>query len=255
MTTTLVAEQPGISPRESAELGAAMSDALVSVLSGLSEAQWETTTRCAPWTIKDMVGHMLAWGEALTSVRELGSQARRALGRMKEYGNIVDAQNSIQVDDRRHLSGAQILARFQEHLPAEIRARKRFGTALRYAPFYLPYVGGATNLGYLFNTIFLRDLLVHRLDIAAALGTEPRPTDADERVAVDMLKDWARRTTADVQVVDGDTAYVAGAGIETIEAPLPHVIEVLAGRRDPATVSVKGDRGRVETWLARGVPI
>ena len=255
MTMIVLSEQPGISPKESAELGTAMSDSLVAVLTELSEQQWQTTTRCAPWSVKDMVAHMLAWGEALTSFRELGSQSRRALGRVKEYGNIVDAQNSIQVDDRRHLSGAEILARLREHLPAEVRARKRFGTALRYAPFYLPYLGGTTNAGYLFNTIFLRDLLVHKLDIADALGTEPHLIDADERVAIDMLKDWARRTKANAQVVDGDKSYVAGAGIDTIEAPLHHVIEVLAGRRDPATLDIRGDRARVERWLDHGVPI
>jgi hypothetical protein len=117
------------------------------------------------------------------------------------------------------------------------------------------YLGGKTNAGYLFNTIFLRDLLVHRLDIAHALDTEPALTEAEGRVGADMLKDWARRTGADAQVVSGNDFYVAGAGINTITAPLPHVIDVLSGRRDPSSLDIAGDRDRVEAWLAEKVPV
>lgn len=67
---------------------------------------------------------------------------------------------------------------------------------MRYVPFYLPYLGGATNAGYAFNTIFLRDLLIHRLDIAEALDVPFEMTAAERRVAADMLKDWARRAGA-----------------------------------------------------------
>jgi uncharacterized protein (TIGR03083 family) len=255
MASIQLEDQPGISPSESSSLGTAMTDSFIATLAELDEAGWNTITRCAPWTIKDMVAHLIGWAEALTSFRELGVQSRRALGRVKEFGNIVDAQNAVQVDDRSSLTGAEILERARDRLPAEVRARKRYGTGLRYVPFYMPYLGGKTNAGYLFNTIFLRDLLVHRLDIADALDTEPVLTDAEERVAADMLKEWARRTGADAQVISGDDFYVAGAGINTITAPLHHVIDVLSGRRDPTTLDITGDRTSVEGWLAQGVPV
>jgi uncharacterized protein (TIGR03083 family) len=255
MTTIRLEDEPGISPNESFDLGTELTDTYVATLEGLDESGWNTITRCAPWTIKDMTAHLIGWADALTSFRELGSQARRSLARVKEFGNIVDAQNGVQVDDRKHLSSAEILALFRERMPAEARARKRYGKALRYVPFYMPYLGGATTAGYAFNTIFLRDLLIHRLDIADALGRPFEMTEAERRVAADMLKDWARRTGADVQVIDGDHVYVAGAGIDTIEAPLGHVAEALSGRRDPSTISVKGDPVRVGAWLAEGVPV
>lgn len=255
MPTIKLEDLPGISPRESHALGTSMTETFIATLEDLDEPSWNTVTRCAPWTIKDMAAHLVGWAEALTSFKELGRQSRLALGRAKEFGNIVDAQNAVQVDDRSHLSSTEVLALFRDRMPAEVRARKRFGTGLRFVPFYLPYLGGTTNAGYLFNTIFLRDLLCHRLDIADALGSDFVMTEAERRVAADMLKDWVRRTGADVQVIDGDEMYVAGAGIDTIEAPLAEVAEALSGRRDPVTLKITGNRERIEGLLAQGIPV
>ena len=254
-TRVVLEAQPGIAPRESNQLGSELASSLVEVLEGLTSEEWSVTSRCDPWTPKDIAAHLLGWAEALTSPRELGSQTTRALRLMKEYGNVVDAQNGIQVEDRRHLSERVLLDKLTGALHKEGIARLRFGTALRYLPLYVPYLGGATTAGYLFNTIFLRDLLIHRLDICHATGREPHISYADERVMTDMLKDWAHRTDADVQVDDGHNVYVAGAGTNTIAAPLDHVIEALAGRRDVSSLDISGETERVETWLARRVPI
>lgn len=251
----VLADQPGIDPAESQTLGDGLAASLTALLEGLTPDEWATTTRCAPWTAKDMAAHILGWADALTSFKELSSQSRRALSRVKEYGNITDAQNSIQVDDRAGLSTQELVTKLREGLRKEAVARRRYGKALRYVPFYMPYLGGATNVGYLFNTIFLRDLVVHRLDLYDALGREPELTAADRRVMTDMLKDWARRTKADVQIEDAGTFYVAGAGVHTISSPLHHVIDVLSGRRDPGSLAIDGDRARVEAWLAQRVPV
>ena len=251
----LLAHQPGVDPAESQALGDELAVSLTSLLESLTPDEWAATTRCAPWTPKDMAAHILGWAEALTSFKELGSQSRRALSRVKEYGNITDAQNSIQVDDRKNLATEELIARLRAGLKKEGVARRRYGKTLRYVPFYMPYLGGTTNVGYLFNTIFLRDLVVHRLDLYDALGREPQLTEADRRVMTDMLKDWARRTKADVQIEDEGTFYVAGAGVNTIRAPLHHVVDALSGRRDPASLDIDGDRTRVEGWLKEGVPV
>lgn len=251
----LLADQPGIDPAESQTLGDELAASLTALLEGLTPDEWATTTRCAPWTAKDMVAHILGWADALTSFKELGSQSRRALKRVKEYGNITDAQNSIQVDARKHLSTQELVTKLRDGLKKEGLVRRRYGKALRYVPFYMPYLGGTTNVGYLFNTIFLRDLVVHRLDLYDALSREPEITAADRRVMTDMLKDWARRTGADVQIEDSDTFYVAGAGVNTIREPLHRVIDVLAGRGDPSSLSIAGDRERVEAWLTEKVPV
>lgn len=254
MRVTL-ADQPGITPKESRELGSALSESLIATLEKLTPEQWRGTTRCDPWTPKDIAAHVLGWGEALVSPREFVAQAKQALSRMKEFGNITDAQNNVQVEERRDLSAKVIIDKLRPTLRKEGIVRQRFGTALRYLPFYMPYLGGPINLGYVLNTIFLRDLLIHRLDICDAIGREPDISETDLRVMTDMVKDWARRTKADVQIDDGANVFVAGAGIDTIRAPLHHVIDVLGGRRDAASLEIDGDRDRVEAWLGKGVPI
>ena len=50
------------------------------------------------------------------------------------------------------------------------------------------------TLGYLIDTIYLRDLWMHRVDVAVALG---RPlelrADHDGRIVADVVAEWARR--------------------------------------------------------------
>jgi hypothetical protein len=50
------------------------------------------------------------------------------------------------------------------------------------------------KLGYLIDTIYLRDLWMHRVDVAHALG---RPlglsADHDGRIIADVVAEWARR--------------------------------------------------------------
>lgn len=248
-------EQAGITPTESEQLGNELGASLTRLLRDLSEDQWQAVTRCAPWTVKDVVAHLVGWAEALTSMREMRSQVVRGIRRSKEFGNPTDAQNNIQVEDRAHLTISELIARLEELIPKEGIARRRFGTALRYLPIYTSYLGGLCNAGYLFNTIFLRDMLIHRLDICDAIDSEPTLQAADRRVITDMLKDWTRRTQADVQIEDEDSVYVAGAGIHTITGPIHHLIDALAGRRDPASLEITGDRDRVEGWVRERVPI
>ena len=254
-TVVTLDAEPGIGPSETERFGNELGASMTSLLRNLSEEEWGLVTRCAPWTVKDVVAHLVGWGEAFTSVKELRSQLVRAFKRSKEFGNATDAQNNIQVEDRADLTGPELTEQLDRLIPREGIVRRRFGTALRYLPLYSSYLDGPFTAGYLFNVIFLRDLLIHRLDICAATGREPSFTYADERVIADMLKDWARRRKADVQIEDGGRIYLAGAGANTIAAPVHHVIDALSGRRDPATLDIAGDRSQVEAWIRKGVPV
>lgn len=250
-----LADEPGIGPSETERLGNELGASMVAVLRDLSDDEWTRVTRCAPWTVKDVVAHLVGWGEALTSMKEMRSQVARALKRSKEFGNPTDAQNNIQVEDRAHLGGTELTDRLEMLVPKESIVRRRFGTALRYLPLYSSYLGGLFMAGYLFNVIFLRDMLIHRLDICEATDRDPDIGNADERVIADMLKDWARRRNANVQIEANRWMYVAGPGTNTIAAPVHHVIDALSGRRDPGTLEISGDRSRVEEWIRQGVPI
>ena len=254
-TVVRLQELPGIGPAESERLGTELGVSLTELLEDLSTDEWNAITRCAPWTVKDIAAHLLGWAEALTSFRELRSQVGRGIRRSREFGNPTDAQNNIQVEDRRHLSTDQIVDGLRALVPKEAITRRRFGTSIRYLPLYSGYLGGFFNAGYLFNTIFLRDMLIHRLDVYAATGREVVTTSTDERVMTDMLKDWTRRTKANVQLADGDDLYVSGAGTSTITAPMYRLIEILAGRGDADELDIDGDATTARELIRQGVPV
>ncbi|MDQ3646715.1 MAG: maleylpyruvate isomerase family mycothiol-dependent enzyme [Actinomycetota bacterium] len=255
---TLGAE-PGIGPAEGARLAADLNERFLSMLGGLTPQQWGAVTACDPWTVKDIAAHLLGWAEALSSVREMRSQVARGFRRSKEYGNPYDAQNQVQVEDRRDLTTDELIARLGARLPAAVKTRRRVGTALHYVPWYTGYLAGLINLGYLANAIFLRDLLTHRIDIHDATRVDPLLGESDRRVFADMLKDWARRTGAEVRLELGGPlggSYIAGSGIAgTISGDGVDLLRVLAKRADPGTVPVEGNRPRIRGWLARGCPV
>ena len=250
---------PGISPTEAQRLATDMNGKLLELLESLEPEHWNTITACDPWTVKDIAAHLLGWNEALSSIKEMRSQVVRGIKRSKEFGNPTDAQNNIQVEDRRHLTTDELIERLRVSLPTAVATKKRFGTLLRYAPLYSSYLDGYFTAGYLINTIFHRDNLVHRLDISEATGVDPLVGEADRRVVSDLLKDWARRTGADVRIRLTDAAegsFVAGTGSAgSITATTTDLVLVLARRKGPDAVTIDGDRTTIASWLAKGCPV
>jgi hypothetical protein len=50
------------------------------------------------------------------------------------------------------------------------------------------------KLGYLIDTVYLRDLWMHRTDVAQAVGQPPELSAGhDGRIAADVVAEWARR--------------------------------------------------------------
>ncbi len=58
------------------------------------------------------------------------------------------------------------------------------------------------TLGYLVDTIYLRDLWMHRVDASRATGREPVLTpDHDGRIVADVAAEWLDRQEAPVAIV------------------------------------------------------
>lgn len=250
--------QPGIARNEAYGLAAEMNARFLQQLRALAPDDWRRVTICAPWTVKDIAAHLLGWAEALTSVRELTHQARAALPRLKEFGNIIDAQNQVQVDERATLSTEELIGRLELAMPRAARRRRRLGS-LHYLPAFVPYLGGMINLGYVVNVIFLRDLLVHRIDVARATDGDPLLGSAEERVIADMLRDWSRRASAAL-VIDltgpGGGSYVAGDGSGgRVEADAADFVHLLARRAEQDVADVHGNEERIRGWLAVPCPV
>lgn len=258
-TPVTLADQPGITAAEGETLSLALAADFVGLLEQLTPQEWDAVTACDPWTSKDIAAHLLGWCDALCSPRAMASQGRRAIARREGFGNLLDATNDVQVEIGRAMSTDEVLDRLRVMLPRAAKLRRRLGRPLRYVPAYAGFLGGSFTLGYLLNSIFPRDLIVHSLDIAQATGRDAPMGDAAGRVTADMLRDWARRTKADATIeLTGPAGglYVAGDGRRaTITASAGAVVHRLAGREPSGTITLGGDVAAAERWLAAGCPV
>lgn len=257
-TPVVLAALPGVKAKEGEALSRALAQDFVALLDSLTPEEWTAVTACDPWTVKDVAVHLLGWADALCSPRALATQARAGLARRRRFDNLLDAHNDAQVDLGRTTSTQEVVDRLRVMLPRAAKLRRRLGGSLHYVPAYAGFVGGAFNLGYLLNAVFPRDLIVHTVDVADAIGRDVPIRDAGARVVADMLRDWARRTDADatIELSAPDAVYVAGSGGRaTVSATSAAMIQRLAGRRPSSEITVRGDAAAAERWLAAGCPV
>lgn len=228
------------------------------MLRTLSPEAWEATTDCAPWTVRDIVAHILGWAEALTSFKEAGHQLIAGRRRSKELGNPVDGQNQVQVDERAHLSPEELLGRLDATLPRFSRFCRRAGKVGRVVPLYDGTILGLTNVNYLLNTIFTRDHFMHRVDIARATGAEMVLGASEARMIEDVACDWARRRKVRALITltgpAGGSYLLGGRPEASIEGDAVVFARVLAGRGHPDELQLAGDVKAAETWLSAGCP-
>ncbi|HJR45985.1 MAG TPA: maleylpyruvate isomerase family mycothiol-dependent enzyme [Actinomycetota bacterium] len=243
---------------EGVALMTAQYDALLDLLRSLSDDEWNTVTECTPWTVKDVVAHLIGWAEAFTSFSEMGHQVSATVKRRSEFGNLLDAQNQVQVDDRAQMSAAEVLHRWEEMAPRFARQRTRFGLVGKVLPLYVPGLFGFTNMAYLFVTIFNRDAFMHRIDISRALGRDPQLGGPEARLIEDVAVDWAGRTGAAARLhLAGPAGGEYAVGIAhradiTTDAVL--FARVLSGRGDLTEIQVDGDVDAARDWLKKGCP-
>lgn len=252
----ILAAQPGLTARDGHALSLALAEDFTGLLAELSPGEWNAVTACDPWTVKDVAAHLLGWCDALCSPRAMASQARAGLRRRKRFDNLLDAHNDGQVEAARGQSPDEVLGRLREMLPRAAKLRRRLGSSLHYVPAYAGFLGGPFNLGYLLTSIFPRDILVHAIDVADATGRDAPVSAAGERIAADMLRDWARRTGAQATVETSRGVYVAGdGGTTTISGSTAAIVHRLAGRTPSTGITVTGDTAAGERWLAAGCPV
>lgn len=256
--TTPAIAAVGLTRIEAMRLMTSQNQALLETLRGLSGEQWSATTDCAPWTVKDIVAHLLGWAEALTSFSQFRRQLLEGRARTKEMGNLLNAVNQVQVDDRAEMGPEEVLQRWESVLPKFERLRTRVSAVGKVIPFYEGSLIGFTNVAYLANTIYTRDVFMHRIDISRATGTELHLGRREQRLMEDVLFDWATRTGAAARVdLEGPAggSYLVGTGqIATIQGDAIEMARVLAGRGRISSLRLFGNVPAAEAWLAKGCP-
>jgi uncharacterized protein (TIGR03083 family) len=197
MTTTDVTTIEPLAHDEAMRRQAHELERTLALLRSLDDAAWRAATDCPAWDVRAMYQHVLGACEAGASMRENVHQLRRARAHRRQHGGPLEAAlSAVQVRERADLSSAQIVDRLTAIAPRTVRGRARTPALVRHHAKLA--VDGPVHetwkLGYLIDTIYLRDLWMHRADAARALSrTLELSADHDGRIVADVVAEWARR--------------------------------------------------------------
>jgi uncharacterized protein (TIGR03083 family) len=248
-----------IDDAEAERLYAELTASMTGLLSDLSPEEWGKPTECELWRVRDMIAHLTGWSEAIASTRELVHQTFGSVMRRGEFGNVIDAQNQVQVDDRSSLSVDELLQRFTTAAPLGAARRRKISKAVGWLPVFVPYLGGRIDLRYVTNVILTRDIYMHRIDISRATGRPYRAGAADQRVFDDIVRDWFERSKAAARlVIEGEIrgTYVSEATpTATLKADGVEWTRMLFQRTGREIVTIEGDAAAANGWLDTFFPL
>lgn len=252
-TTTIDIDQ--VSPirwgAEASSIATAAYEALLTDLEALNPDDWDATTICAPWTVADMVRHLVGAAKSNASMREtVRQQLYGARHKSKFGGNALDATNDLQVSDHRNLNPAELIDALRDIYPRAVRGRMRTPSLMRRVSVSIA-AGGSTadgmpaklNMGDLMRVVYTRDIWLHRIDIARAVGREPSiEPRVDGRIISDVVKEWSGRHGRPFDLTLTGPAgghYVRGGGGPGIELDAIEFARILSGRA-PVDSSLAG---------------
>jgi len=197
VTTIEISTIEPLTHREAMRLQANELELTLALLRSLDDAEWSSATDCPAWDVRAMYLHVLGACEAGASMRENIHQMRRARSHRKQQGGPLEAAlSAVQVRERMDLSPVQIVKRFADIAPKTVRGRTRIPSIMRnHASFAVDGpVHETWKFGYLIDTIYLRDLWMHRVDTSRALNRPLELSTAhDGRIIADVVAEWARR--------------------------------------------------------------
>lgn len=195
-TITDVTTTPAIGHSDAMQLQEVELERALELLRSLDGAQWSAQTSCPDWDVRRMWLHVLGACEAGASIRENVHQMRAGRKRSKESGVPLEAGlSAVQVAEREGLTPEELIKRLERTAPKTIKGRRRTPRPARAVRIAIdgPVVE-KWSLGYLVDIIYLRDMWMHRIDTARALGLDVALTgDHDGRIVSDVVAEWARR--------------------------------------------------------------
>lgn len=234
--------QPG---EEARGLALRVYKTFLSELDTLDTPEWDMMTVCRPWTVADVVRHVVGAAKGTASTREMLRQQVKGFGRRRAHdGNALDATNALQVDDHRHLTPDQLITELRSVVPLTVRWRMKRPGLFDHVNVPLDR-GGSTadgmpaklNLGDLYRVVYTRDVWLHRIDIASAVGRTPRlQPEIDGRIVEDAIREWADRhgRPFDLTLTGPLAARYARSGIgPKLKLDAVQLCWILSGRGEP----------------------
>jgi uncharacterized protein (TIGR03083 family) len=232
-TTTEPMTLPG--HREAMGLGATEYQRLLDVLRSLEPQDWTRMTDCTLWDVRAMVAHLAANMDANASMREMAHQIGTAKKRARASGApMVDELTVLQIDERASLTGAALLSRIEAVVPRAVKGRQKVPSVMRRLVRIDAGPFGRMTLGYLVDTVYTRDVWMHRLDICRATGREMvLDSDHDGRLVAAIVGDWAERHGQSFELVLSGPAggsFSRGDGGEHHQLDALEFCRIVSGR-------------------------
>jgi uncharacterized protein (TIGR03083 family) len=230
---------------EAWRLAGAAYNALIAELEGLAPDEWERPTVCEPWTVADVVRHVIGAAESFASLREGIRQQVWASRHADEFGGSdLDAWTGLHVRRHASLEPQELLARLREIAPKAVKGRSRLPALIGRIPVPLPEVGSmpagspdGVTLGELNTFVYTRDTWLHRIDITRATDREPTlDPDVDGRIIEDVVIEWSRRHRQPFQLALAGSAggtYAQGDGGPRMNLDAVEFAWILSGRSEP----------------------
>jgi uncharacterized protein (TIGR03083 family) len=187
---------PATGRQEAANLMQVELTCLIELLECLAPEDWAKPTACTLWNVKDVAAHkagalaaFASWTELWRQLSPVNQRPYRARGMSQ-----LDAMNQIQVDDRAERTPVELVAELRSVGPRAIRTFQRLPAPVRAIPLPAPPPkGGLMSLAYLTDTIYPRDLWMHRLDLARATGRAfAQAPEHDGRVVALVVRELAQ---------------------------------------------------------------
>lgn len=153
---------------------------LTELCSGLTEEQWKTATVLPEWTVQDNLAHIVGTERALQGLPSTDHRTD-ALAHTR---NPIGVANEHEVDARRHLSGAEVLAEWRDVMALRIETLRAADDAYFDEPTMTP-TGPGTRADFLHIRVL--DCWAHEQDIRHALGIPGNNGSASAAHTIDRL--------------------------------------------------------------------
>lgn len=223
------------------EVARAVYEDVMRLLVTLEHDDWNCVTDCAPWTVADVVRHLVGAAKGHASVREEFRQFFHGARHAREHdGSGLDAMNDLQVREHAHLSGPELIGELDRIWSDAVRGRMARPALVRMVR--VPNdssgstpsgTGARIKLAHLFDVILTRDVWLHRIDMARAVDRPLTFGPHDRRVVEDVIAEWADRldTGFDLTIEAPFAArYRAGDGGAHLTFDAIELCRVLSGR-------------------------
>ena len=190
---------PPLSHREATVMATLELERFLTLVTSLSEDDWEKPTVCPLWNVRQILAHVTGAAAAYARWSEFKRQGDPKVQRPYRASGLsfLDSMNQIQVDDRASSTPAALIDELQTVGPRAIATRARLPVLLRALRVPLPALGGIIPIGYLTDLIYTRDMWMHRLDLCRATQREMVMTPGhDGRIVALVVRDLEKKLSA-----------------------------------------------------------